>query len=188
MSQPEIGIADLVHGFAFHIKAIKAPGTQEATIRQNYLDPFWRAQGWDVGDTVQCGPAESEVIIEKTVETVDASGLRYRRPDYLFRLGGFPRFIVEAKKPSVDIDADLEAIFQAKQYAWNSTMPFAILTNFEQFRLYDTTLKPILNDPRRGLIKEFSLNYDSYESQWDALVNTFVSCCARQCLARATNN
>ena len=173
MSRPAFGIADLVQGFALHIKAIKAPGTQEATIRQNYLDPFWFALGWDVGDTVQRGPADSEVIIEKTVETVDASGLRYRRPDYLFRLGGFPRFIVEAKKPSVDIDADLEAIFQAKQYAWNSTMPFAILTNFEQFRLYDTTLKPILNDPGRGLIKEFRLNYDSYESQWDALVNTF---------------
>ena len=75
---------------------------------------------------------------------MDAGGLRNRRPDYLFRLGGFPRFIVEAKKPAVDIDNDKNAIFQAKQYAWNSTIPFAILTDFEQFRLYDTTLMPII--------------------------------------------
>jgi hypothetical protein len=128
MSQSPIQIAELVRGFASHIKALKSSETKEATIRQNYLDPFWRALGWDVGDSRQLGPAECDVIIEKSVETVDSSGLRYRRPDYLFRLGGFTRFIVEAKKPWIDLDADHEAIFQAKQYAWNSTIPFAILS------------------------------------------------------------
>ncbi|MBN8646137.1 MAG: Eco57I restriction-modification methylase domain-containing protein, partial [Planctomycetes bacterium] len=68
---------------------------------------------------------------------------------------------------------DNDAIFQAKQYAWNSTIPFAVLTDFEQFRLYDTTLKPIFNDSRRGLVKEFALDYDQYESQWDVLSATF---------------
>ena len=166
-------IANLVHGFRSHIKAYKSKETKEAEIRQQFIDPFWRALGWDVGDTRQVGPAEAEVIIEKNVETVDATGLRNRRPDYLFRLGGFPRFVVEAKKPAVDIDNDVNAIFQAKQYAWNSTIPFAILTDFEQFRLYDTTLKPIISEPWRGLIKEFSIDYGSYESQWDVLQETF---------------
>ena len=42
-----------------------------------------------------------------------------------------------------------------------------MLTNFEQFRLYDTTLKPIFNDPRRGLVKEFALDYDAkYNGYW----------------------
>jgi type I restriction-modification system DNA methylase subunit len=173
MSQHSNSIAELTQGFAKHIKALKSPETKEATIRQNYIDPFWRALGWDVGDTQQRGPTESEVIIEKNVETVDAGGLRSRRPDYLFRLGGFPRFIVEAKKPAVDIDEDKDAIFQAKQYAWNSTIPFAILTDFEQFRLYDTTLMPIFQDPNRGLVKEFSLDFGNYISQWDVLASTF---------------
>lgn len=166
-------ITDLVRGFAKHIKEYKAKDAKEATIRQNLIDPFWRELGWDVGDTKQLGPSEAEVIIEKNVETVEAGGLRNRRPDYLFRLGGFPRFIVEAKKPAIDIDDDEDAIFQAKQYAWNSTIPFAILTDFEQFRLYDTTLMPILTDTRRGLVKEFALDYDKYESQWDAITATF---------------
>src|SRR5258708_947326 len=86
-------------------------------------------------------------------------GLRSREPDYLFRVSGFSRFIVEAKKPIVDIDTDRKAIFQAKSYAWNAAIPFAILTDFEQFRLYDATLKPILNEPGRGLVGEFSLDY-----------------------------
>lgn len=176
MPDRRVNIADLVANFRAHIKAYKSSQTKEAAIRQQFIDPFWRALGWDVGDTKGLGPTESEVIIEKNVETVDpggSGGLRSRRPDYIFRLGGFPRFIVEAKKPAIDIDTDLDAIFQAKQYAWNSTIPFAILTDFEQFRLYDTTLKPILNDPRRGLVTEFSLDYDRYESQWDALTAAF---------------
>jgi len=173
MSQQSTPIEELVQGFAKHIKALKSPETKEATIRQNYIDPFWRALGWDVGDTQQRGPTEAEVIIEKNIETAESTGLRNRRPDYLFRLGGFPRFVVEAKKPAIDIDDDKNAIFQCKQYAWNSTIPFAVLTDFEQFRLYDTTLMPIFQEPRRGLVKEFSLDYGSYEAQWDVLLSTF---------------
>jgi hypothetical protein len=75
MSQQGPSIDDLVQGFATHIKALKSPETKEATIRQNYIDPFWRALGWDVGDTDQRGPAEAEVIIEKTVETAESTGL-----------------------------------------------------------------------------------------------------------------
>jgi hypothetical protein len=173
MTDRRVTIANLVQNFRAHIKAYKSKDTKEAEIRQQFIDPFWRALGWDVGDTKGVGPSESEVIIEKNVETVDAGGLRVRRPDYLFRLGGFARFIVEAKKPFIDIDHDGDAIFQAKQYAWNSTIPFAVLTDFEQFRLYDTTLKPIFNDPRRGWVKEFALDYDRYESQWDAISAAF---------------
>ena len=160
MPDRRVNIADLVSNFRTHIKAYKSKDTKEAEIRQQFIDTFWRALGWDVGDTKGVGPAESEVIIEKNVETAEAGGLRNRRPDYLFRLGGFARFIVEAKKPAIDIDDDTDAIFQAKQYAWNSTIPFAILTDFEQFRLCDTTLKPIFNDPRRSLVKEFALEYE----------------------------
>lgn len=166
-------IRQLVEGFAKHIKALKSPGTKELTVRQNYIDPFWRALGWDVGDAEQRGPAEAEVIVENNVETAESTGLHNRAVDYMFRLNGFPRFVVEAKKPAVDIDEDNEAIFQAKRYAWNKTIPFAILTDFEQFRIYDTTLKPIFNDPRRGLIKEFSLEYGDYIGQWDVLEATF---------------
>lgn len=173
MAPKNISIQDLVQGFAAHLKELHAAETNEASLRQNYIDPFWRALGWDVGDTVQLGPAESDVIVEKNVQTVDANGLRNRRPDYLFRIGGFPRFIVEAKKPTLDLDDDKDAIFQAKQYAWNSTIPFAVLTDFGHFRLYDATLKPIYQEPGRGIIKEFAINFEDYENQWDLLHATF---------------
>ena len=166
-------IGGLVHRFRTHIKDYKSSKTKEAEIRLQFIDPFWRVLGWDVGDSLGAGPAEADVIIEKNVDTAEVGGFRSRRPDYLFRVGGFARFIVEAKKPSIDLDSDPAAIFQAKSYAWNSTIPFAILTDFDQFRLFDTTLKPIMGEPTRGLVADFKIDFGQYESQWDTLTATF---------------
>ncbi|MCC6949916.1 MAG: hypothetical protein IT433_00570, partial [Phycisphaerales bacterium] len=41
----------LIANFRAHIKAYKSRDTKEAEIRQQFIDPFWRALGWDVGDT-----------------------------------------------------------------------------------------------------------------------------------------
>jgi hypothetical protein len=166
-------IRTLVQGFAKHIKELKAPEYKESQVRLNYIDPFWTLLGWDVQNTAQSAPQDVEVVVEPSMDSADDDGLRSRQPDYLFRVNGFARFVVEAKKPSVDLDADKRGVFQAKRYAWSAAIPFAILTDFEQFRLYDTTLKPILNEPARGRIKEFSLDFQDYREQWDVLARTF---------------
>jgi hypothetical protein len=173
MSGTDLDIDKLVLNFRTHIRQYKASDTKEAEIRQQFIDPFWRALGWDVGDTAGVGPQNAEVIIEKNVETAESGGLRTRRPDYVFRVAGRERFIVEAKKPAVDLDEDKDAIYQAKQYAWNSGIHFAILTDFESFRLFDTTLKPVFELPQRGIVSEFVLDFDKYKSQWDVLTSTF---------------
>ena len=166
-------IKSLVQGFASHIKELKAPEYKESQVRLHYIDRFWKLLGWDVNNKAQRAPQDVEVQVEPSIDTVDDAGLRSREPDYLFRVNGFPRFVVEAKKPSVDLDSDRGAIFQAKRYAWSAAIPFAILTDFEQFRLYDTTLKPILNEPARGRVEEFSLDFQDYREQWDVLARTF---------------
>ena len=170
-THPEISA--LVQGFAKHIKQLKAADYKESRARPEYIDPFWRLLGWDVENRAQRAPQDAEVLIEPSMDTPDEGGLRTRNPDYVFRVNGFARFIVEAKKPSVDIDADKKAIFQAKRYAWSAVIPFAVLTDFEQFRLYDTTLKPTLDLPERGLVPDFELDYQQYSSQWDVLLATF---------------
>ena len=166
-------IQSLVQGFARHIKALKAPEYKESQLRLQYLDPFWNLLGWDTANSAQCSPQEVEVLIEPSMDSPEDDGMRSREPDYLFRLNGFPRFIVEAKKPAVDLDADRKAIFQAKRYAWSATIPFAILTNFEQFRLFDTTLKPILNEPTRGLVREFAIDFQDYPAKWEEFLAAF---------------
>ncbi len=173
MPLPAATIRSLVQGFASHIRELKSPEYKESQVRLHYIDPFWKLLGWDVSNDEQRAPQEVEVLIEPSMDSAEDDGLRSREPDYLFRVSGFSRFIVEAKKPAVDLDADKKAIYQAKRYAWNATIPFAILTDFEQFRLYDATLKPILNDPGRGLVREFSIDFQDYPAKGEELVATF---------------
>ncbi len=160
-------------GFGRLINEVKAPEYKESQVRAHYIDRFWGMLGWDVNNKQQLAPQDVEVLIEHSMDTLDDEGFRSREPDYVFRVNGFGRFVVEAKKPAVNIDDDRKGIFQAKRYAWSATIPFAILTDFEQFRLYDTTLKPILTDPARGLIEEFKLEFHDYPAQWDVLFATF---------------
>ena len=133
-------IRSFVQGFRKDIKDYKSGDTNEAAIRQQFIDRLWEALGWDVGDARQLGPTQADVIIEKNIETAEPTGLRNRRPDYLFRLGGFPRFIVEAKKPAADLDDDRDAIFQAKQ-----SRPFtmdAVRQSFGYNRINTTEARP----------------------------------------------
>ncbi|RKY09029.1 MAG: hypothetical protein DRP66_03225 [Planctomycetota bacterium] len=163
----------LVNGFRENLKNLKDDQTPEAVIRQEYIDEFWKLLGWDVNNAAHRSLAQKDVVIEATVGTIEGTRERSRRPDYLFRIGGFPRFIVEAKRPSVDVFKDKDAIFQAKTYAWSAQIPFAILTNFERFRLFDTTIKPYYDEAGKGLVVDFDLRFEDYEEQWDVLCKTF---------------
>jgi type I restriction-modification system DNA methylase subunit len=164
---------ELVEGFRINLRSLRDEQTPEAVIRQEYIDPFWTLLGWDVANSAHRSSAEKDVVIEATVGTVESEQTRSRRPDYIFRIDGFPRFIVEAKKPSIDLEKNKDAIFQAKTYAWSAQIPFVILTNFEQFRLFDATVKPYHSEPDRGIIDEFDLRFEDYTNQWDILQKTF---------------
>ena len=172
-STKNMSIKTLVQGFAEHIRQLKAPQYKESQVRLHYIDPFWKLLGWDVPNDDQLAPQDVEVLVEPSMDSAEDDGLRSREPDYLFRVNGFPRFIVEAKKPAIDLDTDKKAIFQAKRYAWSAAIPFAVLTDFEQFRLYDTTLKPVLNEPQRGLVREFAIDFQDYPSKWNEFLATF---------------
>ena len=185
-------VRNLVEGYRENLSSWQDDGVLEMVIRQEFLDPLWMALGWDVANHAHRSSAEKDVVIEAPVSTIEAERVRSRRPDYLFRIDGFPRLIIEAKKPAVDIKHDKDAIFQAKTYAWSAQIPFAILTNFVEFRLFDATIKPYHAEPERGLIKEFDLRFEDYIPQWDIIYKTFsreaVACGSlEQLLAKIKN-
>lgn len=166
-------IRTLVDAFRDRAAELRGPQKTEAEIRSEFIDPFWNALGWDIRNRAHKSDAEKDVVIEAHVGTIEEGRRRSRRSDYLFRIGGFPRFFVEAKKPAVDLVLDKDALFQAKTYAWNAQIPFAIAMDFEEFRLFDTKLKPYYNDPEAGRIAEFDLRFDDFVAQWDVLLETF---------------
>src|SRR5262249_39947780 len=141
-------IEALVAGFRANAAALREHAALEASLRQEFLDPFWEALGWDVRNASHLPPSEQEVLVEARVEK---SGAGTGRLDYLFRIDSFPKLAVEAKRVGVDVGTDKDAIFQAKMYGWSSHLPFAVLTNFGRFRLFDTTLRPHHDAPGHGL-------------------------------------
>jgi type I restriction-modification system DNA methylase subunit len=128
-------------------------GYPEAQVRIDFINPFFEALGWDIENKAQKPPHERDVIVELSPETT-------KRPDYNFRINGATKFFVEAKAPSVALD-DVNHILQAKSYAWSTKeVYFVVLTDFEEFRLYDASLKPNPKFPNEGLI--FELKYTDY--------------------------
>jgi len=116
----------------------------EAQVRQDFIDPLFEALGWDIENKKGLSPFDREVILEKG----ETSG----RPDYNFRIDGTTKFFIEAKAPSVALD-NVNHILQAKTYAWSTKeVYFVILTDFEEFKLFDASLKPNPKYPNEGLI------------------------------------
>ena len=56
------------------------------------------------------------------------------------------KFFVEAKKPAVNIKDDLGPAYQLRRYAWSAKLPLSILTDFEEFAVYDCRIKPDKTD------------------------------------------
>ncbi|MCL5423196.1 MAG: Eco57I restriction-modification methylase domain-containing protein [Nitrospirae bacterium] len=140
----------------------RSKGYPEAQVRIDFLNPFFKALGWDMENKAQQPPHARDVIVELSPETTG-------RPDYNFRINGATKFFVEAKAPSVALD-DVNHILQAKTYAWSTKeVYFVVLTDFEEFRLYDASLKPNPRFPDEGLILDLKYTdyLDGIEKLWE---------------------
>jgi len=140
----------------------RSKGYPEAQVRIDFLNPFFKALGWDIENKAQQPPHARDVIVELSPETTG-------RPDYNFRINGATKFFVEAKAPSVALDG-VNHILQAKTYAWSTKeVYFVILTDFEEFRLYDASLKPNPRFPDEGLILDLKYTdyLDGIEKLWE---------------------
>jgi len=135
-------IRQLVQRFEEHRESYRSGKYNEAQLRQEFLNPFFEALGWDVFNKQGYAESYKEVIHEASVAVEGAS----KAPDYAFCIGGTRKFFVEAKKPSVNIQTDLYPAFQLRRYAWSAKLPLGILTDFEEFAVYDCRIKPDLKD------------------------------------------
>src|SRR5258708_13802480 len=95
-----------------------------------------------------------------------------KAPDYAFRIGGQRKFFVEAKKPSVNIELNIHPAFQLRRYAWSAKLPLSILTDFEEFAVYDCRAKPDKADKAsQGRVS--LLSYKEYIEKWNEIAAKF---------------
>src|SRR3989344_3219439 len=96
--------------------------TEEET-KKDFILPLFEILGWNVYD-------KNEVSAE---EHIRSSG----RVDYGFYLHERPRFYLEAKPFKADLHRE-EYARQAIQYAWNRGVTWAVLTDFESIKVFNT--------------------------------------------------
>lgn len=162
-------VADLVQRFDEQKGSYKRGDYNETLVRRDFIDPFFKALGWDMDNAQGYAEAYREVIHEDRVRVGGAT----KAPDYSFRLPGGKRlFFVEAKKPSVVVKHEILPAYQVRRYAWSAKLPVSILTDFEEFAVYDCNKKPKADDKAAtGRIKY--LTYTDYTKEFDFLWDTF---------------
>ncbi len=161
-------IADLVERFERNREAYTSGQYNEMQLRQEFLDPFFESLGWDMNNRQGYAEAYKDVIHEDAIKI----GSETKAPDYCFRIGGTRKFFLEAKKPSIFIKEDISPAFQLRRYAWSAKLPLSILTDFQEFAVYDTRIKPEKND-KASTARISYFTYKDYEKHWDEIVSVF---------------
>jgi predicted type IV restriction endonuclease len=131
-------ISELINRFEQNHQAYHFDPYNETQLRREFVDPFFEALGWDVNNKQGYAEAYKDVIYEDAIKLGGVT----KAPDYCFRIGGTRKFFIEAKKPSIRIKEDIGAAFQLRRYAWSAKLSLSILTNFEEFAIYDCRIKP----------------------------------------------
>lgn len=156
-------VRQLVRDFQEHESKYLDPAYQEQSVRQDFINKFFEALGWDVRHERQKNPYEQEVRIEENVKT----GQSQRRADYAFFISPHFRdsdvkFFAEAKKPSKNL-ANADDYFQIIRYGWHKSRPIGVLTDFEEFHIIDSRHKPDIKTALGCKIKSF--HYSEYADE-----------------------
>jgi len=161
-------IHELVAKFDEHQEVYRRGDYNETMLRRDFLDPLFAAMGWDINNKKGYSEAYREVIHEDSLRVE----LSVKAPDYCFRIGGQRKFFVEAKKPSVNIKQDIAPAFQLRRYAWTAKLPLSILSDFDEFAVYDCRIKPDKND-KASVARVKYFKYTELVERWDELTAIF---------------
>jgi type I restriction-modification system DNA methylase subunit len=105
-------IAQLIERFSEHIEEYKRGSYNEHQTRVDYINPFFKALGWDMA-------------------------------------------------------------YQVRRYGWSAKVPLSIVTDFEEFSIYDCTKKPKPTD-KASVSRIKYLTYDRYLEEFDFLWDVFA--------------
>lgn len=163
-----ISVLKLVENFEQNIEAYQGGKYKETPVRSEFIDPFFKALGWDLDNISGYAESYRDVVREDSMKI----GSSTKAPDYSFRIGGQRKFFVEAKKPSVNVKTDLEPAYQLRRYAWSAKLSLSIVTDFEEFAIYDCRQKPNKSD-KASTSRLFYCTFREYADKWDEISSIF---------------
>lgn len=166
----KILIEKKIEDFKSHKNIYLSKKFDETENRTHFINPLFQALGWNFEQT---NIPYHLWDVHQEYSQKDRKR-KTKKPDYAFRVNKKVKFFVEAKAPWVHL-SEKEPVFQAKSYAYstNGKAPIVILTDFEEFRVFNAIERPIFDNTLQGLIKKFDLQFEDYFENWDLLYNTF---------------
>ena len=167
MAAPD-AVNRLVERFEHNHSAYLSPAYNETQLRREFLDPFFKALGWDVDNEAGHAPQYKDVVHEDAIKV----GISTRAPDYSFRIGGQRKFFVEAKKPAVNLKDDPAPAYQLRRYAWSGKLPLSVLSDFQEFVVYDCRVKPAVTD-KASVARTLYVPFEHYDERWDDIAGVF---------------
>jgi hypothetical protein len=126
MTAPAI-VLELVERFDNNKEAYTSPRYNEAQVRREFIDPFFRQLGWDVDNTSGYAEAYKDVLHEDSLKIGETS----KAPDYGFRIGGTRKFFLEANPPYIFarelmLNHEKEYYHQKFKYSWDKQNTFML--------------------------------------------------------------
>ncbi len=167
MSVPD-RIKELTETFDYNLESYKKGIYNETQVRREFIDPFFEELGWDIANKKGYAEAYKDVIHEDAIKVGGVT----KAPDYCFRVGGARKFFLEAKKPSVNIQEDVHPAYQLRRYGWSAKLPLSILTDFEEFAVYECRTKPVKTD-KVSHSRILYLKYTDYVDRWEEITGIF---------------
>lgn len=161
-------VIDLVERYQRHAADYASSSYNETQVRREFIDPFFETLGWDVHNKRGHAEAYKDVIHEATLKIGETT----KAPDYAFRIGGTRKFFLEAKKPSVSIKDGIGPAYQLRRYAWSAKLSLSILTDFEEFAVYDCRIKPKQGD-KASVARINYYTFDDYVERWAEIESVF---------------
>ncbi|MGL4670609.1 MAG: Eco57I restriction-modification methylase domain-containing protein [Methanobacteriaceae archaeon] len=161
-------IIELVNKFERNIEAYKNSSYNEEQVKQEFINPFFEALGWDVNNKSGAAPQYKDVIFEDSIKV----GSGTKAPDYCFTLAGRRIFFVEAKKPFINIESDIKPSYQLRRYAWSAKLDLSILTDFEELAVYESKTRPLVKD-RASVGRILFYSFKDYIEKWDEIYSIF---------------
>ena len=162
-------ILELIERFDNNRESYRSGTYNETQLRREFVDPFFGILGWDVNNEKGYAEAYKDVIHEDSIKIGGVT----KAPDYCFRIGGTRKFFVETKKPSVNLKDDISPAFQLRRYAWSAKLSLSILTDFEEFAVYDCRVKPSKTDKASTARIMYMSNCADYAQHWDEIASIF---------------
>ncbi|MDN4638832.1 N-6 DNA methylase [Agreia sp. PsM10] len=161
-------ILDKITQFTADRDRYRSADFKELALRTEFLNPLLEELGWDPTNRHGGAYSERNVVHEDAV-TIDGST---KAPDYGFILDGRRRFFIEAKRPAVNIAEGREAAFQIRRYCWSADLPYGLVTDFEEFAIYDCRAMPNKTDSAHvGRLIYFT--YNELPENWHLLRGMF---------------